>query len=169
MSVENYPVVPERLVQIEGRDYVRCPLHGLIPLDHECAKTPGDHWCRTAAHPAYDPCTGIDGLDDQATPHDEWDRIQGMKIANWRRIASQAVEALRLADLYLDGFVWVTEPEFSELRSIKAASKRAQRQVATLIESNGLTKKQADGLRAHNDQPSEAENRTPIDSCGDPE
>jgi hypothetical protein len=42
-------------------------------------------------------------------------------------IAREATEALALADLYLDGFVWVTEPEFSELEAIKAASKRAQR------------------------------------------
>src|SRR5579862_4295220 len=116
----DYKIVPSRLVQIEGVDYVRCPLHGLIPLDHECSKAPGDHWCRTAAHPAYDPSTGEDGLDDQACSHREWDWIQGMKIDNWKRTAEAAVEALRLADLYLDGFVWVSEPEFSELRHIKA-------------------------------------------------
>jgi hypothetical protein len=43
------------------------------------------------------------------------------------QIAEAAVEALRLADLYLDGFVWVTEPEFSELEAIKGASERAQK------------------------------------------
>lgn len=41
-------------------------------------------------------------------------------------VAEQAVEALKVADLYLDGFVWVSEPEFSELRSIKKASNLAQ-------------------------------------------
>lgn len=42
-------------------------------------------------------------------------------------IVQEAVAALTTADLYLDGFVWVTEPEFSELEAIKAASKRVQR------------------------------------------
>lgn len=41
-------------------------------------------------------------------------------------IADEAIAALRLADLYLDGFVWTSEPEFSELERIKSASKRAQ-------------------------------------------
>ena len=41
-------------------------------------------------------------------------------------IAIQAIEALRLADNYLDGFVWVTEPEFSELETIKMASREVQ-------------------------------------------
>jgi len=27
-------VLPERLVEIEGRQYVRCEVHGLIPADH---------------------------------------------------------------------------------------------------------------------------------------
>lgn len=57
----------------------------------------------------------------------------GAKLANMLvsnrvlgQVASEAIEALRIADLYLDGFVWVTEPEFSELEAIKAASKRVQ-------------------------------------------
>lgn len=50
------------------------------------------------------------------------------------QVASEAIEALRMADLYLDGFVWVTEPEFSELEAIKAASKRVQRMWAEMGE-----------------------------------
>lgn len=42
-------------------------------------------------------------------------------------IAESAVDALRLADVYLDGFVWLTEPEASELEGIQAASENAQR------------------------------------------
>jgi hypothetical protein len=41
-------------------------------------------------------------------------------------IADEAIAALRLADLYLEGFVWTTEPEFSELERIKAASRSVQ-------------------------------------------
>lgn len=41
-------------------------------------------------------------------------------------IARKAIEALRMADAYLDGFVWLTEPEVSELAAIRAASKEAQ-------------------------------------------
>lgn len=67
------------------------------------------------------------------------DVIEGWKhkladVSHDRRIvceiAIEAIEALRLADLYLDGFVWTTEPEFSELQRIKAASKRAQQRWA---------------------------------------
>lgn len=48
------------------------------------------------------------------------------------QVASEAIEALRLADLYLDGFVWTTEPEFSELEAIKAASRRVQKMWAEM-------------------------------------
>ena len=137
-----YDVMPERLLRIDRVDYVRCDLHGLIPLDHECSKSPLDHWCREAAHPNYDPEDR-----DQGVSHRQWDTTQGMKVENWRKIALEAVEALKVADLYLDGFVWVTEPEFSELRDIKRASKKVQRWVETLTKQNGLTKSQLDTLR----------------------
>lgn len=71
----DYPVVPERLVQIDGMDYVRCDLHGLIPLDHKCAESPSDHWCRAAAHPQWDPEDG-----DQGCSHREWSGIQSEKL-----------------------------------------------------------------------------------------
>jgi hypothetical protein len=129
-------------VQIDGVDYVRCDLHGLIPLDHQCAEAPGDHWCRAAAHPNYDSEDA-----DQAVSHRQWDSILTMKVRNWQRVAEKAVEALRVADLYLDGFVWVTEPEFSELRDIKRASSNAQKKAAALTESNGLTARQSAVLR----------------------
>lgn len=74
---EKYDVVPERLLRIDGVDYVRCDLHGLIPLDHECSKSPGDHWCRQFAHPTHKPG---DPDDDQAVSHREWDRIQSEKL-----------------------------------------------------------------------------------------
>lgn len=80
-SKHPYEVVPERLVIIEDREYVRCPTHGLIPLDHYCAKSPHDHWCRTTAHPNYDPATGEDGLDDQGTSHEDWSSVQSDKLA----------------------------------------------------------------------------------------
>jgi hypothetical protein len=75
-----YKVVLERLVLIDDREYVRCPLHGLILLDHQCSQSPGDHWCREAAHPATDPARGADGLDDQMVTHAEWSSIQSAKI-----------------------------------------------------------------------------------------
>lgn len=90
-SKRPYEVVPERLVTIENREYVRCPTHGLIPLDHNCAKSMGDHYCRVAAHPGYDPATGEDGLDDQATPHDEWDRVQSDKLHYIAHLHSKGV------------------------------------------------------------------------------
>lgn len=75
-----YPVVPDRLIRIDGIDFVRCPMHGLIPLEHECSKSPGDHWCRAAAHPTYDPAEGPEGLDDQACSHREWGDTQSAKL-----------------------------------------------------------------------------------------
>jgi hypothetical protein len=138
-----YQVVTERLTVIDGREYVDCPLHGLIALDHLCAKSPGDHWCREAAHPDYNPEDG-----DQMTPHDEWERVLSLKVQNWQRTAENAAKALALADAYLDGFVWLQNPEWAELRAIKAASKRAQRRVADLGEHNGLTARQLDRLNA---------------------
>lgn len=109
----DYPVLTERLVQIDGIDYVRCELHGLIPLLHECSASPGDHWCREAAHPNYDPADG-----DQATSHREWDRIQSAKV-------HRLTEALLRACLYLDGFVWLADPEASELDDIKETCAQA--------------------------------------------
>lgn len=76
----DYPVVPERLLRIDGVDYVRCPTHGLIPLEHHCAKAAGDHWCRAAAHPSYDPSTGEHGLDDQGSSHEDWSNVQSDKL-----------------------------------------------------------------------------------------
>lgn len=147
-----YKVVTERLTVVDGREYVHCALHGLIPLDHQCSKSPGDHWCREAAHPNYDPADG-----NQATPHDEWDHIQSTKVQNWKRTAQEAAEALRLADLYLDGFMWLSDPEWGELRDIKRASKKAQRRVAVLTERNGLSARQLAVLRAE----PETSNETP--------
>lgn len=102
-----YPVVPERLVQIDGVDYVRCERHGLIPLDHHCAKTPHDHWCREAAHPDYDPADGDQGL--------AWEEEQ----THWSLREVVLRDALYRAVLYLDGFVWLQDPEASELDAIK--------------------------------------------------
>lgn len=102
-----YPVVPERLVQIDGVDYVRCGLHGLIPLTHNCADSPHDHWCRSAAHPSHDPADGDQG----GTNHDEIHRL------SWK--VHNLADALLRACMYLEGFVWVSEPEFSELEGIK--------------------------------------------------
>lgn len=52
-------------------------------------------------------------------------------------LAESAVEALRLADVYLDGFVWLTEPEASELAAIKEASEMAQEAWRLLVEDQG--------------------------------
>lgn len=70
-----YQVVTDRLTIIKGREYVECPLHGLIPLEHHCAKSPSDHWCREVAHPDYDPEDG-----DQGCSHEEWSGFQGEKM-----------------------------------------------------------------------------------------
>ena len=102
-----YEVVPDRLIQIDGVDYVRCDLHGLIPLDHYCAKTPHDHWCRQWAHPNYD-----DGDGDQGRPWEDEQTYYSIKTHN-------LAEALLMACLYLEGFVWVSEPEFSEMEAMK--------------------------------------------------
>lgn len=107
-----YQVVTERLTVIDGREYVRCPMHGLIALDHACFEAPSDHWCRTAAHPAYDPATGADGLDDQGCSHTESAFIQSAKIQS-------LADALLMACLYLEGFVWVSDPEASEMDYMK--------------------------------------------------
>ena len=40
ITIDGFPnqwVLPERLVEVEGRQYVRCELHGLIPADHNCS------------------------------------------------------------------------------------------------------------------------------------
>lgn len=145
IEIAGRPMLPERLTEIDGKPYVRCYLHGLIPADHRCAESPGDHFCGVSAHPNQ---TEGEHHDDQAVSHEEWDRIQSMKWQNWKRTAEIAIEALRVADEYLDGFVWLTEPEFSELRNIKRASKRAQRRVAVLTEHNGLSPRQLDRLNA---------------------
>lgn len=52
----------------------------------------------------------------------EWTERETVLLA----IAESAVEALRVADLYLDGFVWITEPEASELEKIRETSRRSQ-------------------------------------------
>ncbi len=65
----SYPVLPERLVEVEGRQYVRCELHGLIPADHQCGASPSDHLCAVAGHPNHVPG---EPHDDQCTPHAEW-------------------------------------------------------------------------------------------------
>lgn len=103
----NYPVVPERLVRIDDVDYVRCDLHGLLPLLHRCSASPLDHWCREAAHPNYDPEDG-----DQGVSNDEWSTMQSERVR-------KLTDALSRACLYLDGFVWLHDPEASELDDIK--------------------------------------------------
>ena len=65
----SYPVLPERLVEVEGRQYVRCEVHGLIPADHNCRASPSDHLCAVAAHPNHQPG---DDHDDQCSSHREW-------------------------------------------------------------------------------------------------
>lgn len=148
MDGHPYRIVPARLVQIEGVDYVRCPLHGLIPLDHHCTKSPIDHWCREAAHPANDPTLGVDGLDDQGVSHDEWGRILLAQRDYWHKVAQRAAEALALADQYLDGFLWLDDPEASELEAIKRASKVAQKRVAGPMQGpKGISQKALDLVR----------------------
>lgn len=56
--------------------------------------------------------------------------------ADLLRVLRQTAEALALADLYLDGFVWLGEPEVSELRRIKRASRAAQAAIAELVDSD---------------------------------
>ena len=69
IEIAGRAMLPERLVDIEGRPYVRCELHGLIPADHRCAESPGDHFCGVSAHPNHTPG---DDHDDQCTPHEAW-------------------------------------------------------------------------------------------------
>lgn len=84
ITIDGFPrqwVLPERLEVIEGRMYVRCEIHGLIPADHDCGATPSDHLCLVAAHPNHVP--GEDH-DDQCTPHRAWaenllDRINAVR------------------------------------------------------------------------------------------
>lgn len=102
-------MLPERLTEIDGRPYVRCYLHGLIPADHRCEQSPGDHFCGEAAHPNQ---AEGEEHEDQLTSHDEWDRVQSEKVA-------KLADALLRAVMYLDGFVWLTEPEASELEHIQ--------------------------------------------------
>lgn len=89
--IDGFPhqwVLPERLVEVEGRQYVRCEVHGLIPVEHNCATTAGDHLCMVAAHPNHVP--GEDH-DDQATSHDEWtDHLMSR---------AQAIQALHVKDV----------------------------------------------------------------------
>lgn len=80
----DYPVVPERLVRIDGVDYVRCGLHGLMPLLHRCSDSPGDHWCRSEAHPNF---TERDG--DQMTPWKDWAGYQGGLLQSIAAIHTQ--------------------------------------------------------------------------------
>lgn len=92
-GVGDYQVVAGRITFIEGRAYVRCPIHGLLPLDHHCSHSPGDHWCRAAAHPCYDPASGVDGLDDQATSHEAWAATQAAKIHYIARLHRRTIAA----------------------------------------------------------------------------
>lgn len=82
-------MLPERIEVVEGRPYVRCYLHGLIPADHRCEDSPGDHLCNEGAHPNA-PVDGVDAEgfanphDDQATSHKDWtddllDRINAIR------------------------------------------------------------------------------------------
>jgi hypothetical protein len=103
----DYPVVPERLIRIDDIDYVRCELHGLMPLLHKCADSPHDHWCREAAHPNYNPEDG-----DQGRSHADESTHQSLRVHH-------LTDALLRACLYLDGFIWLHDPEASELDDIK--------------------------------------------------
>lgn len=105
-----YKVVPDRLIQIDGVDYVRCHQHGLIPLLHVCGDTAHDHWCREAAHPNFDPADGDQGLPN----HEEISRLS-------ERVRVLA-DALLRACLYLDGFIWLHDPEASEMDGIKSVA-----------------------------------------------
>jgi hypothetical protein len=73
------------------------------------------------------------------TPEQYQAKLDAQLAGTARLMALVAVlgDALKLADVYLDGFVWTTEPEHSELRSIKAASKRAQRAVRRFADDQG--------------------------------
>lgn len=71
IEIDGRWMLPDRLTEIDGKPYVRCYLHGLIPADHRCDESPGDHYCGTAAHPNQ---SEGEEHDDQATPHREWDR-----------------------------------------------------------------------------------------------
>lgn len=106
-DIGSYPVVPERLVRLDGIDYVRCELHGLMPLLHECSASPSDHWCREAAHPNYDPADG-----DQGSSHRDWQTHQSLRV-------HRLTDALLRACLYLDGFIWLHDPEASELEDLR--------------------------------------------------
>ena len=91
IHIEGFPhqwVLPERLVEVEGRQYVRCEIHGLIPADHDCAASPGDHLCLVSAHPNHVP--GEDH-DDQAVPSGEWadhllDRINEIRFLHVKNV-----------------------------------------------------------------------------------
>ncbi len=82
VEIGGRPMLPERLTEIDGKPYVRCDLHGLIPADHRCEDSPEDHHCGTQAHPNFD----FDGAghDDQASSHRDWadnllDRINAIR------------------------------------------------------------------------------------------
>lgn len=79
-------MLPERLEVVEGRPYVRCYLHGLIPADHRCEDSPGDHLCNVGAHPNAP--INDEGFanphDDQCSSHKDWndnllDRINAIR------------------------------------------------------------------------------------------
>lgn len=87
------PMLPERLTEIDGKPYVRCYLHGLIPADHNCGASPGDHLCGVAAHPNQ-----VEGgdHDDQATPHRQWsdnllDRINAIRGLHCKDISESGM------------------------------------------------------------------------------
>lgn len=71
-------MLPERLMDVEGKPYVRCYLHGLIPADHRCDQSPSHHFCGTAAHPNH-----VEGEDhdDQGTSHNDWAQAQSEKLS----------------------------------------------------------------------------------------
>ena len=90
IDIAGRPMLPERIVEVEGKSYVRCYLHGLIPADHRCGQSPGDHFCGTAAHPNQ---VEGDDHDDQARSHDEWSATQSEKLAIIANLHRQGEEA----------------------------------------------------------------------------
>lgn len=71
-------MLPERLTEVDGKPYVRCYMHGLIPADHHCSFSPADHHCGQAGHPKQ-----VEGesYEDQMVTHDELADIQSEKLS----------------------------------------------------------------------------------------
>lgn len=102
-----------------------------------CADSAIDHRCDEMPH------------DDQGVTWREWESILLAQRNYWHRVAQRAAEALALADEYLDGFVWLEDPERAELSAITRASKRAQHRAAGPIQGpSEVSRKALDIVRA---------------------